>query len=246
MNEDYDWVLKKPGDLNAIFERITTDPRWTEEHGPLEILSSPATDGPWLITIDNFVSDAECDRFIEIGNGLGYDRSRDFGELDVDGTVISVESTGRTSLNAWCPEECNTDHITGPVHRRMEELVGSHYNNSETLQLLSYTAGQFYETHHDYLVVDYDRPYGPRIITVYLYLADVEQGGGTSFPELDMVVMPKRGRVVMWPSVLDEAPWEKDERTVHAALPVEKGRKYGANAWVHLGDFKTAMNTFCT
>jgi prolyl 4-hydroxylase len=77
-------------------------------------------------------------------------------------------------------------------------------------------------------------------------LADVEKGGGTKFNKLDKVVMPKRGRAVIWPSVLDESPWDKDERTMHEALPVEAGRKYGANAWVHLGDFKTASDTFCT
>jgi len=40
-------------------------------------------------------------------------------------------------------------------------------------------------------------------------------------------VMPKRGRALLWPSVLDEDPNTQDERTDHQALPVEKGIKYG-------------------
>ncbi len=54
---------------------------------------------------------------------------------------------------------------------------------------------------------------------------DVEAGGGTNFPDLDITVMPKRGRVLIWPSVLDGDPNMEDERTSHQALPVEAGIK---------------------
>jgi prolyl 4-hydroxylase len=147
IDRDHDWVLKKPGDLNAIFERISTDPFW-KDHGPIDIISSPETGGPWLITLDNFISDEECERLIELGGEEGYERSLDFDDVTDDGSSTHIESTGRTSTNAWCPERCNTDPISGPVHRRIEKLVGSNYNNSENIQLLSYTSGQFYEAHH--------------------------------------------------------------------------------------------------
>lgn len=82
-------------------------------------------------------------------------------------------------------------------------------------------------------------------MTVYLYLNDVEAGGGTNFPLLDVTVMPKRGRALLWPSVLDHAPSKKDSRTDHQALDVEAGIKYGANAWFHLRDFKTPNGNAC-
>ena len=68
---------------------------------------------------------------------------------------------------------------------------------------------------------------------MYLYLNDVEAGGGTNFDLLDLTVQPKRGRALFWPSVLDSDPHKKDGRTTHQALPVEAGIKYGANAWFH-------------
>jgi hypothetical protein len=82
---------------------------------------------------------------------------------------------------------------------------------------------------------------------LFLLSNDVEAGGGTNFPELDLTVMPKRGRVLIWPSVLDDDPNEKDDRTDHQALPVEAGKKYGANAWLHMRDFKVSEKTnfFC-
>ena len=100
---------------------------------------------------------------------------------------------------------------------------------------------------------------GVRTLTVFLYLNDVEEGGGTGmlslllfntlcfddseflintclaleFPNLNLVVQPKKGSALIWPSVLNEDPNKKDERTEHGALPVKKGVKYGANAWIH-------------
>ena len=82
---------------------------------------------------------------------------------------------------------------------------------------------------------------------MYLYLNDEDlKGGGTNFNRLDVTVMPRVGRAVLWPSVLDDDPFEKDGRTTHQALPVEEGVKYGANAWFHLYDFKTPYEEGCS
>lgn len=84
-----------------------------------------------------------------------------------------------------------------------------------------------------------------RILTVFFYLNAVEAGGGTRFPQLDLTIEPAMGRVLIWPSVLNEEPDAKDGRTNHQALPVEKGIKYGANAWLHQRDFKTPFHNGC-
>ena len=62
------------------------------------------------------------------------------------------------------------------------------------------------------------------------YLNDVPEGGATRFTSLPsgpVTFQPKRGKAVLWPSVLAEAPFTKDERTDHEALPVTRGEKYG-------------------
>jgi prolyl 4-hydroxylase len=74
-----------------------------------------------------------------------------------------------------------------------------------------------------------------------VYLSDVEAGGGTSFPLLNLTMQPKKGSVLVWPSVIDKDPNQHDDRTEHHALKVEKGVKYGANAWIYvLGRFQNA------
>ena len=54
----------------------------------------------------------------------------------------------------------------------------------------------------------------------------------------------------MWPSVVETTTeeqkegeggrrsWTKDERTTHEAREVRRGTKYGANAWIHSGNFR--------
>jgi len=140
-------ILKKPGDLNNIFERIVTDPYWADTFGPLEILSSPElTNGPWIITLENFLNVEECNTFITEAERLGYQRSEDVAEEEEwDGTLSSVQSDGRTSTNTWCSRSCVENPILKPVHDRLELLTGVPYNHSENLQLLKYEVGQFYE-----------------------------------------------------------------------------------------------------
>ena len=65
------------------------------------------------------------------------------------------------------------------------------------------------------------------VLQVFLYLNNVDEGGGTRFRDLDITVQPKTGKAVLWPSVLDDFPDRKDRRTNHEALPVKKGIKYG-------------------
>ena len=97
----------------------------------------------------------------------------------------------------------------------------------------------------DYIPRGFERPSGVRILTFYIYLNDVEEGGGTKFPELNLTVTPRRGRAALWPSVLDEDPNKKDPRTIHEAMPVIRGEKYGANAWIHQRDFKGPNQKGC-
>lgn len=86
-------------------------------------------------------------------------------------------------------------------------------------------------------------------MTFFLYLNDMEEdsGGGTDFTKLGITVQPKRGRAVVFPHVLNEAPDKVDTRTIHRALEVkgEGSVKYGANAFIHQRDFKTPHANKC-
>jgi len=245
----------KPGDLNRMFERIAdggSEDVASTEYG-VEVHSRPrkegdgpdVEDGPWVVTLDGFITEEECDKMVWFGHQGGYERSQDVGRMLPDGTHDGVVSDSRTSLNAWCNATCKEDPIVAKVLQRIADVTGTPPENSEDLQLLEYSVGQYYVQHHDYIGYQNERPCGVRILTLFLYLNDVEEGGGTRFPDLDITVMPKKGKALLWSSVLDEDPSAKDPRTDHEALPVEKGIKYGANAWIHLRDFQSALRGGC-
>lgn len=94
--------------------------------------------------------------------------------------------------------------------------------NYENFQVLKYAVGQRYNTHHDYGKEDVQLACGPRILTFFLYLSDVEEGGETAFPSLNIAVSPKKGRALLWPSTLSDDPEAMDSRTFHEARPVLK------------------------
>lgn len=94
----------------------------------------------------------------------------DVGEIQPDGTASSVVSTGRTSSNAWCSNECLEDEVVKGVNKRMSSMTQIPEVNSEDLQLLRYGVGQKYEIHHDFIDFELERQNGVRLITVYLYL----------------------------------------------------------------------------
>lgn len=233
------------GDLDHMFERLTAEPYRSDYQ--VEVLSSPAlNDGPWIITMENVVTSEEAERLIELGVMEGYKESSEVGRPLADGTLGEKTSQHRTSYNAWCQHDCYRDQVALRVIHRLSNLTNVDETNSEYLQLLRYEPGQYYLPHHDYIPTERKRQQGVRILTVFLYLNDVEKGGETEFTLLNNLrVTPKRGRALIWPSVLDEAPNEMDPRMQHQALPVKAGIKYGANAWFHMRDFKTPNRNGC-
>ena len=123
--------------------------------------------------------------------------------------------------------------------------------------------GQFYRIHHDYVEHERNVMEGPRILTILIYLNHVEEGGETRFDffghdddndnknnqnnndDNDICIVPKVGRIVIWPSVLNDSPLDRDDRTEHEALIVRKGKKYAANIWFHLRSIVQAMERGC-
>jgi hypothetical protein len=232
----------KPGDLNKLFGGLVER---TKMYEPTVVSQPPK--GPWIIIFDKFLTDLEVDTFLQWGAKLGYERSTDTGPLNARGEAQKIVSKTRTSSNAWCREGCAEDPVVRGVTRRIEEVTKTPSYHFEEFQLLQYTEGQYYKVHHD-MAESATMGYGggPRTLTFFLYLSDVEEGGETRFPMLDINVKPKKGRAILWPSVLNENSYKQDSKTFHEALPVIKGTKYAANHWIHSNDSKKSNLWGCT
>jgi prolyl 4-hydroxylase len=139
-----------PGGLNDIFTKLTSEP-YLSSHD-VRILSSPENDGgPWVITMENIVSEEEAKVLIDLGAADGYQRSGEVGPLKPDGSHDKEVNPGRTSHNSWCNADtkCYQSEVTRRVLTRLTNMTGIPETNSESLQLLRYESGQFYRTHHD-------------------------------------------------------------------------------------------------
>ena len=88
-------------------KRITTDPD-IQQYEP-KVFSRPSYAngdneetadyqlGPWLAVLDNFLTKEECERLIVLGGEEGYDRSKDVGEEQADGSFSMIVNEERTS-----------------------------------------------------------------------------------------------------------------------------------------------------
>mmetsp|Transcript_5150 Transcript_5150/g.7846 ORF Transcript_5150/g.7846 Transcript_5150/m.7846 type:complete len:286 (+) Transcript_5150:279-1136(+) len=235
ISDEHVW---QPGDLDKLFEELV------EKYNPS--VESRPPEGPWVLVFEDFVKDEEIKRLLYWGNKLGFERSTDVGVENEFGESTKIVSQSRTSANAWCMGGCEEDPIISKVTERTVEYTKIDSENYESFQLLQYNKEQYYRGHHDMSPSARYEAAGPRILTFFLYLSDVEEGGETEFPRIGKKVTPKRGRAVLWPSVKNDDPLEQDPRTFHAALPVKKGMKYAANHWIHSHDFKKANLWGCT
>eukprot|EP00409_Alexandrium_fundyense_P006299 CAMPEP_0195045386 /NCGR_PEP_ID=MMETSP0347-20130606/15178_1 /TAXON_ID=2932 /ORGANISM="Alexandrium fundyense, Strain CCMP1719" /LENGTH=85 /DNA_ID=CAMNT_0040073187 /DNA_START=77 /DNA_END=331 /DNA_ORIENTATION=+ len=72
------------------------------------------------------------------------------------------------------------------VEHRLSRLAGIDIDYLEPLNMVRYTPGQLFKTHHD-------GRFRPK--TVFIYLNDLPEGDGgeTLFPELGLQIVPRRG-----------------------------------------------------
>jgi len=198
---------------------------------------------PWLIVFDSLLTPDECDRVYEEA-GTNFQRSGELGSSSNG----PMETQHRTSETSFCIEECHELEIVQSIRTKVFELFNYQIpeNNYEFLQLVRYGEGKYYREHHDSNEQYVEMPMGPRILTFFFYLNEVEEGGETSFPRLDVKVKPKKGRAVLWANMRDDDIHRNDLRTIHAALPVIKGFKKAANFWIYQYDYQTPWQVGCT
>ena len=88
----------------------------------------------------------------------------------------------------------------------------------EEPQIVRYRMGEQFAWHYDAIpkaLVDKPGGGGQRIMTVLVYLNDVETGGATCFKELNLQIKPKKGKaLVFFPSFVSNMT--SDDRTLHA------------------------------
>ncbi|XP_037812179.1 prolyl 4-hydroxylase subunit alpha-1 [Lucilia sericata] len=190
---------------------------------PLQI--EPILENPPVTLYHNLINDEQISKL------LSETRSKMQRSQVVSGNgTISVER--RVSQQTWVDPQ--KSKIANLMYKLVGAISGFDLDNAESMQVANYGIGGQYEAHHDYLGQDYESRYdGDRISTNMFYLADVEEGGYTVFPYLDIYSKPIKGSMIMWYNL--HKSLDEDVRTLHAGCPVLKGSKKIANVWTHSG-----------
>jgi len=167
--------------------------------------------------VEDFLDAEECARIIRTcEQAVGFAPSPTV-LLRPDGSSVR-RSAARTSHTATLADRSPAGFA--PLYARAAALIGVETGRIEDFQCVRYDPGQEFKPHVDGL----DRSH-----TLLVYLNDDFAGGETWFPEIDLVVPPKRGSALLFGN-FDAAgravPWSR-----HAGLPPREGRKYACNIW---------------
>ena len=184
-------------------------------------------DDPPLYLFEQFVSQEEADHLVDMA------RSQLSPSL-VSGEGEGVPSEGRSGGVHWVPH--NTTPITQALSERVAYLVGLPLENCESIQVIHYSEGEEYKPHFDAWLENTDTGRrclargGQRLVTCLAYLSEVEAGGGTFFPKLDVEVMPRQGRLVLFHNCYQGSS-DRHPSSLHGGLPVLSGEKWACNFW---------------
>ncbi|KAK3875919.1 hypothetical protein Pcinc_019237 [Petrolisthes cinctipes] len=140
----------------------------------------------------------------------------------------------RISKSSWLKAE-DSETVTR-VNNRIASITGLNMDTAEELQVANYGLGGHYEPHFDYAQREEKDAFkilgtGNRIATFLFYMSDVEAGGATVFPHLNIALWPKKGAAAYWYNLYPNG--EGDVLTRHAACPVLVGTKWVSNKWIH-------------
>jgi prolyl 4-hydroxylase len=205
---------------------------------------------PRIVLVENFMSLSECAELIE-ETTHSMKASQAFGEA----------AEARSSQTKWLPRssEAKTPIVKTFVDR-IHNFAMVPNDHGETLQIVKYGVGDKYEFHHDT-----DRRMA-RLATGLVYLNDVEEGGETIFPFVevskgDLPLAVDNNDLVN--GIADMAPYcassqylkikpkagslllfysmkpnlNIDDLAWHGSCPVVKGEKYAAQRWIkYMGD----------
>jgi 2OG-Fe(II) oxygenase superfamily len=199
--EKYDiQVLSRPeSDVNPS---TTSKSKCNERIEPNTNSDINCMEKPWILLIDDFMTTKQCDTLIQLGETKGFQESQIHVEDDNNDDTHAgssdkyIDKYARTSSTTWCNNKdigCDQNKLVLRIRDRVSNITGIPDDNSEHIQLLKYQTNQYYKLHHDYLDYFNSRWQGQRIVTVFMYLNDVEEGM-FSFYDTMRLIWPERER----------------------------------------------------
>jgi len=172
----------------------------------------------WILVKDNWLSAEECGAFV---------------------TLLNTSQNEKIDLEHRKCVKCDRIEHTPGLLNLLKEKVSQECADYQVLTqnkslyfvkmlelpliykyLAQDTTLNYFSPHSDCWSMDS----ASRQLSIIIYLNDVEEGGETVFPALDLKVKPKKGRILMFPSSL---------QYIHEGLPPISDDKYIIVCWCH-------------
>ena len=218
-NEDIEWIIAA-----CNFKPVPKDIDYlTFYNNQICSIATPITTSKAQIyCIENFLTPTDCKLLIGV---IEQDAKRAI-------TVSGLSDKRTSSLSSLRYME-HPFYLS--IERKLTDLMNLHPYQSETIQGQKYEIDQFYKPHWDSFskditnVEDFLVWQGQRTWTNMVYLNDVEEGGETHFPDLNIKVKPKKGMLLTWNNLNKDGT--RNVATKHEALPPKSGKKYIITKW---------------
>jgi prolyl 4-hydroxylase len=191
-------------------------------------------DSPRVLHVMDVLSPKECDAIVEAA------RPSLTPSTVVSNNVANatVSADVRSSYGTYFPRGANP--VVKVIEERIADLFGFATTHAEPIQILNYAPNAEYKPHHDYF--DENTAEGKRLVaksgnrvaTLIMYLNEVELGGATIFPELNLQVLPRKGSLLYFDYYLPDGlgGGSYDASSLHGGQPVLAGEKWIATQWV--------------
>lgn len=184
--------------------------------------------------LEDFLNQEECTQIIAlITKSL---RPSDITKKDEPDKYFRTSST--------CDLGLLDDKLVHELDRRICSVMGLDPDYSENIQGQHYEVGQEFKAHTDFFekneIEEFGGSLGQRSYTFMVYLNDVEEGGETSFPQLNQTISPKMGKAVIWNNLHPDGT--SNHNSLHKAFPVKKGVKTVITKWFRTKDGKPVFS----
>ena len=154
--------------------------------------------------------------------------------IDPEGSKAGVSSEVRTNLSTFLGY-AQVDFIGRYIEQKLVNAIGGELAYSEPMSILCYSPGEHYQPHYDYFSpnLEVSRKHledgGQRLASAVTYLSQPDQGGSTSFPELNLTVPALQGTTLWFRNC--DADGQPDPRSLHSGDPVTAGQKWVVTKW---------------
>jgi prolyl 4-hydroxylase len=196
-------------------------------------------DEPVVVVFEDFLEAREIEQLLAAAQSK-------LKQALVSAARSGVESPGRTGSNCWIPHGYNA--VIEELSLRVSDVVGIPLEHAESLQVVHYNESQQYAPHYDAWDAATERGQrcmakgGQRLVTCLMYLNDPEQGGGTSFPNLDMEIRARKARMLLFHNCHNGSNVRHPD-SLHGGMPVIQGEKWACNFWFRELPYQTAAPT---